>query len=100
MARPANSASVTGPLLSIPFALCHCRGHASVRGQRRVPDTQTQGQRGLLRTRKQLTRERTRHIQRLQKTLEEANIKLELGDFRPNRHERTGYDRGLDRGRD
>ena len=41
-----------------------------------VPDTQTQEQRGLLRTRKQLTRERTRHIQRLQKTLEEANIKL------------------------
>lgn len=42
-----------------------------------VPDTQTQEQRGLLRTRKQLTRERTRHIQRLQKTLEEANIKLD-----------------------
>ena len=30
----------------------------------------------MLRTRKQLTRERTSHIQRLQKTLEEANIKL------------------------
>src|SRR5271157_4700361 len=42
-----------------------------------VPDTQTQEQRGLLRTRKQLTRERTSHIQRLQKTLEEANIKLD-----------------------
>ena len=41
-----------------------------------VPDVQTQEQRGLLRTRKQLTRERTSHIQRLQKTLEEANIKL------------------------
>ena len=37
---------------------------------------QTQEQRGLLRTRKQLTRERTSHVQRLQKTLEEANIKL------------------------
>src|SRR5213080_2166357 len=33
--------------------------------------------RGLLRTRKQLTRERTSHVQRLQKTLEEANIKLD-----------------------
>ncbi len=43
-----------------------------------VPDVQTQEQRGLLRTRKQLTRERTSHIQRLQKTLEEANIKLDL----------------------
>jgi transposase len=42
-----------------------------------VPDTQTQEQRGLLRTRKQLTRERTSHVQRLQKTLEEANIKLD-----------------------
>ncbi len=30
----------------------------------------------MLRTRKQLTRERTSHMQRLQKTLEEANIKL------------------------
>ena len=42
-----------------------------------VPDTRTQELRGLLRTRKQLTRERTSHIQRLQKTLEEANIKLD-----------------------
>ena len=42
-----------------------------------VPDTQTQDQRGLLRTRKQSTRERTSHVQRLQKTLEEANIKLD-----------------------
>jgi len=42
-----------------------------------VPDRPTQEQRGLLRTRKQLTRERTSHIQRLQKTLEEANIKLD-----------------------
>jgi len=42
-----------------------------------VPDTQTQEQRGLLRTRKQLTRERTSHVQRLQKTLEEANIKID-----------------------
>ena len=31
----------------------------------------------MLRTRKQLTRERTSHVQRLQKTLEEANIKLD-----------------------
>ena len=42
-----------------------------------VPDTQTQEQRALLRTRKQLTRERTSHVQRLQKTLEAANIKLD-----------------------
>jgi len=42
-----------------------------------VPDMATQEQRGLLRTRKQLSRERTSHVQRLQRTLEEANIKLD-----------------------
>ena len=33
--------------------------------------------RTLLRTRKQLVRECSRHVQRLQKTLEDANIKLD-----------------------
>ena len=42
-----------------------------------VPDGATQELRGLLGTRKQLVQERTRHIQRLQKTLEDANIKLD-----------------------
>jgi len=42
-----------------------------------VPDQQTQEMRDLLRTRKQLARERSRHVQRLQKTLEDANIKLD-----------------------
>ena len=42
-----------------------------------VPETDTQDLRTLLRTRKQLIRERTSHIQRLQKTLEDANIKLD-----------------------
>src|SRR5882757_6605845 len=42
-----------------------------------VPDGQTQELRTLLRTRKQLVRECSRHIQRLQKTLEDANIKLD-----------------------
>src|SRR6202158_1358551 len=47
-----------------------------------VPDGQTQELRTLLRTRKQLVRERPRHTQRIHKTLEEANIKLdsELSD--------------------
>src|SRR5579859_4932468 len=36
-----------------------------------------QDRRSLLRARKQLTREQTRHTQRIQKTLEEANIKLD-----------------------
>jgi len=41
-----------------------------------VPDEATQNLRTLLRTRKQLTREQTRHVQRLQDTLQTANIKL------------------------
>jgi transposase len=42
-----------------------------------VPDAATQDMRGLLRTRKQFVREHTSHVQRLQKTLEDANIKLD-----------------------
>ncbi len=42
-----------------------------------VPDQTTQELRSLLRARKQLTREQTSHIQRIQKTLEEANIKVD-----------------------
>ena len=42
-----------------------------------VPDTQTQELRNLLRTRKQLVREKASHILRVQKTLEDANIKLD-----------------------
>ncbi len=41
-----------------------------------VPEAQTQVMRTLLRTRKQLVREQAAHVQRIQKTLEEANIKL------------------------
>lgn len=50
--------------------------HGLIRGSF-VPDAATQEQRGLLRTRKQLVRERTSHVQRLQRTLEDANIKLD-----------------------
>jgi transposase len=41
-----------------------------------VPETATQEMRALLRTRKQLVREQASHVQRLQKTLEDANLKL------------------------
>ena len=41
-----------------------------------VPEEDIQELRSLMRTRKQLVREQTRHVQRIQKTLEEANIKL------------------------
>jgi transposase len=42
-----------------------------------VPEEAMQELRSLLRTRKQLGREQTRHVQRIQKTLAEANIKLD-----------------------
>jgi transposase len=41
-------------------------------------DQPTRQKRDLLRTRKQFGRERSSHIQRVQKTLEDANIKLDL----------------------
>src|SRR3712207_4641082 len=41
-----------------------------------VPEPATQAMRALLRTRKQLVREQASHVQRLQKTLEDANLKL------------------------
>jgi transposase len=51
-------------------------GHGLIRASF-VPDTQTQEMRTLLRTRKQLVREKSSHILRIQKTLEDANIKLD-----------------------
>ena len=42
-----------------------------------VPDGPTAELRSLLRTRKQLVRERAGHVLRLQKTLEDANVKLD-----------------------
>ena len=50
--------------------------HGLVRGSF-VPDEPTQEMRNLLRTRKQFVRERSSHVQRIQKTLEDANIKLD-----------------------
>jgi transposase len=41
-----------------------------------VPDKPLQELRSLLRTRKQLVREKAQHIQRIEKTLQDANIKL------------------------
>jgi transposase len=41
-----------------------------------VPEAPTQEMRALLRTRKQLVREQASHVQRIQKTLEDANLKL------------------------
>jgi transposase len=56
--------------------LAELSAHGLIRGSF-VPDDQTQEMRVLLRTRKQLGREQGRHIQRIHKTLEDANIKIE-----------------------
>jgi transposase len=56
--------------------LADLMAHGLIKGSF-VPDTQTQEMRTLLRTRKQLVRERSSHVQRLQKTLESANVKLD-----------------------
>lgn len=56
--------------------LCDLGAHGLIRASF-VPDSPTQDLRSLLRTRKQLVRERSSHTLRLQKTLEDANIKLD-----------------------
>jgi len=78
LANAAHVKNVPGRKTDVNDAtwLADLLAHGLVRGSF-VPDAQTQEQRGLLRTRKQLVRERTSHVQRLQKTLEDANIKLD-----------------------
>src|ERR1700731_2685686 len=56
--------------------LADLMAHGLIRGSF-VPDEPTQEMRNFLRTRKQFVRERTSHVQRIQKTLEDANIKLD-----------------------
>jgi transposase len=78
LANAAHVKNVPGRKTDVNDAtwLAELLAHGLIRGSF-VPDPQTQEMRDLLRTRKQLTRERTRHVQRLQKTLEDANIKLD-----------------------
>jgi transposase len=49
--------------------------HGLIRGSL-VPPTEIRELRDLTRTRKQLSRERTQHVQRIQKVLEDCNVKL------------------------
>ena len=78
LANAAHVKNVPGRKTDVNDAtwLADLLAHGLIRGSF-VPDPQTQEMRELLRTRKQLTRERSRHVQRLQKTLEDANIKLD-----------------------
>jgi transposase len=56
--------------------LAELQAHGLIRGSF-VPPPEVAELRSLMRTRRQLVRERTSHTQRIQKTLEEANIKLD-----------------------
>src|SRR6201997_5287961 len=77
LANAAHVKNVPGRKTDVNDAtwLADLLAHGLIRGSF-VPDQQTQEMRTLLRTRKQLVRECSRHVQRLQKTLEDANIKL------------------------
>ena len=78
LANAAHGKNVPGRKTDVNDAtwLADLLAHGLIRGSF-VPDAATQEQRGLLRTRKQLVRERASHVQRLQRTLEDANIKLD-----------------------
>jgi transposase len=78
LANAAHVKNVPGRKTDVNDAtwLADLLAHGLIRGSF-VPDEQTQEMRTLLRTRKQLVRESSRHVQRLQKTLEDANIKLD-----------------------
>src|SRR6266581_4144213 len=78
LANAAHVKNVPGRKTDVSDAawLAELMAHGLIRASF-VPDGQTQELRVLLRTRKQLVREQTRHTQRIHKTLEDANIKLE-----------------------
>jgi transposase len=83
LANAAHVKNVPGRKTDVKDAswLAELLAHGLIRGSF-VPDGATQDMRALLRTRKQLVRERSRHTQRIHKTLEDANIKIdaELSD--------------------
>lgn len=78
LANPAHVKNVPGRKTDVNDAtwLAELMAHGLVRASF-VPDEPTQEMRNLLRTRKQFMRERSSHVQRIQKTLEDANIKLD-----------------------
>jgi transposase len=78
LANAAHVKNVPGRKTDVNDAtwLAELMAHGLIRGSF-VPAAGIQELRALLRTRKQFTRERSSHVQRLQKTLEDANIKLD-----------------------
>src|SRR2546421_8503299 len=80
LANPAQVKNVPGRKTDVNDAawLAELLAHGLVRASF-VPDGPTAELRSLLRTRKQLVRERASHTLRLQKTLEDANVKPDGG---------------------
>lgn len=77
LANPLHIKHVHGRKTDVNDAmwLADLLAHGLIRGSF-VPEPAIQELRGLTRTRKQLVRERSQHVQRIQKTLEEANLKI------------------------
>src|SRR5207248_5451873 len=77
LANAAHVKNVPGRKTDVNDAtwLADLMAHGLIRGSF-VPDEPTQEMRNFLRTRKQFVRERTSHVQRIQKTLEDAAIYL------------------------
>lgn len=77
LANAAHVKNVPGRKTDVNDAtwLADLMAHGLIRGSF-VPDEPTQEMRTLLRTRKQFVRERSSHVLRIQKVLEDANIKL------------------------
>jgi transposase len=77
LANAAHVRNVPGRKTDVADALwlAELLAHGLVRASF-VPEAPTQEMRALLRTRQQLVREQASHVQRLQKTLEDANLKL------------------------
>ena len=79
LANAAHVKNVPGRKTDVNDAtwLADLLAHGLIRAQLRARRRRRRSMRDLLRTRKQLVRERASHVQRLQKTLEDANIKLD-----------------------
>src|SRR5215468_5263794 len=75
LANAAHVKNVPGRKTDVNDAtwLADLMAHGLVRGSF-VPDEQTQEMRNILRTCKQFVRERSSHVLRIQKTLEDANV--------------------------
>jgi transposase len=78
LANPAHVKNVPGRKTDVNDAtwLAELLAHGLIRASF-VPERATQELRWLMRTRKQLVREQVSHVQRVQKVLEDANIKLD-----------------------